>query len=372
MVLLKTVLFGALAATVAAKSAVIDLIPKNFDNVVLKSGKPTLVEFFAPWCGHCKTLAPIYEELAGVFEHAKDKVQIAKVDADAERDLGKRFGVQGFPTLKFFDGKSDKPEEYSSGRDLESLTEFITKKTGVSAKKKLELPSEVVELHDTTFKETVGSDKHVLVAFTAPWCGHCKKLAPVWELVATAFANEKNVVIAKVDAEAPNSKAVAAEYGVKSYPTIKFFAAGDKKGVDFDKARTEAAIVEFINEKAGTHRLPGGDLDGIAGTVAALDVLVKKLTGGATIAEVAAEVKKEAGKLKEAAELKYAEYYVRVFDKLSQNEGWVKKESARLDSILTKGGLAPSKRDEIKTKANILKKFVEDVAEKVEKAKEEL
>ncbi|KAM3513181.1 hypothetical protein MY11210_003206 [Beauveria gryllotalpidicola] len=372
MVLLKTVLFGALAATATAKSAVIDLIPKNFDDVVLKSGKPTLVEFFAPWCGHCKTLAPIYEELAGVFEHAKDKVQIAKVDADAERELGKRFDVQGFPTLKFFDGKSDKPEEYSSGRDLESLTEFITKKTGVSAKKKLELPSEVVELHDSTFKETVGSDKNVLVAFTAPWCGHCKKLAPVWELVATDFANEKNVVIAKVDAEAPNSKAVTAEYGVKSYPTIKFFAAGDKKGVDYDKARTEAAIVDFLNEKAGTHRLPGGELDGIAGTVAALDVLVKKLTGGATIAEVAAEVKKEAGKLKEAAELKYAEYYVRVFDKLSQNEGWVKKESARLDSILTKGGLAPSKRDEIKTKANILKKFVEDVAEKVEEAKEEL
>lgn len=171
MVLLKTVLFGALAATAAAKSAVIDLIPKNFDDVVLKSGKPTLVEFFAPWCGHCKTLAPVYEDLAGVFAHAKDKVQIAKVDADAQRDLGKRFGVQGFPTLKFFDGKSDKPIEYTSGRDIQSLSDFITEKTGVQPKKKLELPSEVVELNDKSFKETVGSDKHVLVAFTAPWCG---------------------------------------------------------------------------------------------------------------------------------------------------------------------------------------------------------
>ncbi|CRK28765.1 hypothetical protein BN1723_018361, partial [Verticillium longisporum] len=100
MVLLKSFVLGALAATAAAKSAVIDLIPSNFDKVVLKSGKPTLVEFFAPWCGHCKTLAPVYEELALAFENSKDKVQIAKVDADAQKELGKRFGIQGFPTLK--------------------------------------------------------------------------------------------------------------------------------------------------------------------------------------------------------------------------------------------------------------------------------
>lgn len=171
MVSIKNLVIAALAATVAAKSAVIDLLPDNFDDVVLKSGKPTLVEFFAPWCGHCKTLAPIYEELAGTLEHAKDKIQIAKVDADAHRDLGKRFGVQGFPTLKFFDGKSDKPSEYNSARDLASLTDFITDKTGVKAKKKLELPSELKMLTDKTFAELVGSDKHVLVAFTAPWCG---------------------------------------------------------------------------------------------------------------------------------------------------------------------------------------------------------
>lgn len=171
MVLLKTIAFAALTVVVSAKSAVIDLIPSNFDQVVLKSGKPTLVEFFAPWCGHCKTLAPVYEELASAFEHAKDKVQIAKVDADAQRDLGKRFGVQGFPTLKYFDGKSDTPTEYNSGRDLDSLSDFLTEKTGVKGKKKVELPSEVNVLTDKTFKELIGGDKHVLVSFTAPWCG---------------------------------------------------------------------------------------------------------------------------------------------------------------------------------------------------------
>lgn len=171
MVLIKSLALAALAVTAAAKSAVIDLIPSNFDDVVLKSGKPTLVEFFAPWCGHCKTLAPVWEELAQTFEFAKDKIQIAKVDADAERDLGKRFGVQGFPTLKFFDGKSDKPTEYKSGRDIASLTDFIIDKTGVKPKKKQEVPSSVVYLDDKTFAESIGGDKNVLVAFTTPWCG---------------------------------------------------------------------------------------------------------------------------------------------------------------------------------------------------------
>lgn len=154
-----------------ASSAVKDLIPKNFDNVVLKSGKPALVEFFAPWCGHCKTLAPIYEELASAFAFAEDKVTIGKVDADANRDLGKRFAIQGFPTVKWFDGKSDKPEEYKGGRDLESLSAFITEKTGIKPRGAQKEPSKVEFLNDATFKTTVGGDKDVLVAFTAPWCG---------------------------------------------------------------------------------------------------------------------------------------------------------------------------------------------------------
>jgi protein disulfide-isomerase A6 len=151
-------------------SAVIDLIPSNFDKIAI-GGKPALVEFFAPWCGHCKTLAPVYEELAQNFAFAKDQVVIAKVNADSEKSLGKRFGIQGFPTIKFFDGKSEQPEDYNGGRDLESLTEFITKKTGVKAKKARVAPSEVKMLTDSSFKTTIGGDKDVLVAFTAPWCG---------------------------------------------------------------------------------------------------------------------------------------------------------------------------------------------------------
>ncbi|KAG4264182.1 protein disulfide-isomerase erp38 [Fusarium proliferatum] len=372
MVLIKSFVLSALAATAVAKSAVIELLPSNFDDIVLKSGKPTLVEFFAPWCGHCKTLAPVWEDLANTYEYAKDKVQIAKVDADAQRELGKRFGIQGFPTLKFFDGKSSKPQDYKSGRDLESLTNFIVEKTGVKPKKKLELPSEVTYLNDATFPKAIGGDKHVLVAFTAPWCGHCKSLAPTWEDLANTFVNEKNVLIAKVDAEAPNSKAVAEEQGVKSYPTIKWFPAGSKKAVAYESGRSEQAFVDWINEHAGTHRVTGGGLDTVAGTVESLDTLVAKITGGAAIADVAEEVKKEVETLTDSAQKTYAEYYVRVFDKLSSNNDWVSKELARLDGILTKGGLAPTKRDQIQQKTNVLRKFTQKVEEKAEEIKDEL
>ncbi|GAB0134951.1 hypothetical protein EsDP_00003303 [Epichloe bromicola] len=372
MVLIKSFVLATLTAVAAARSAVIDLTPSNFDDVVLKSGKPTLVEFFAPWCGHCKTLAPVYEELASAFEHAKDKVQIAKVDADAERALGKRFGVQGFPTLKYFDGKSEKPEEYKSGRDLESLSAFITEKASVKPKKKLEMPSEVVMLTDKTFAETVGSDKNVLVAFTAPWCGHCKTLAPIWESVALDFGSDKNVVIAKVDAEAPNSKAVTKENGVSSYPTIKWFPAGSKTGEAYSSARSEESLLDFINEKVGTHRVVGGALDATAGTIDALDSLVAKFTGGAKLEDIAAEVKKTAGEYNDEAKYQYAKYYVRVFDKLSSSDSYVAKELARLEGLLAKGGLAPSKRDEIQSKTNILRRFAEKAAKKAEKKAEEV
>ncbi|KAH7152369.1 thioredoxin-like protein [Dactylonectria estremocensis] len=368
MVLIKSFLLAALAASATAKSSVIELLPNNFDKIVLGSGTPTLVEFFAPWCGHCKTLAPVYEDLASSLEFAKDKVQIAKVDADAHRELGKRFGVQGFPTLKWFDGKSNKPQDYKSGRDLDSLTDFIAEKTGVKPKKKQELPSDIVMLNEGAFNEAVGGDKHALIAFTAPWCGHCKTLAPTWEKLATDFASDENVLIAKVDADAAQNKAWAKSQGVSGYPTIKYYPAGTKEAVDYKGGRSERDLVQFVNEKAGTHRVPGGELDAVVGTIQALDTLVDKYVNGAELSKVTTEVQNAAKAFKDATEIKYAEYYVRVLDKIRKSEGYVAKELARLGGILEKGGLAAPKRDQIQTKTNVLRKFVK----KAEDIKDEL
>ena len=369
---LKFLLLSTLAVLgVNGASSVLDLIPSNFDDVVLKSGKPALVEFFAPWCGHCKKLAPVWEELATALDSSKDKVSIAKVDADAEKDLGKRFGVQGFPTIKWFDGKSDKPEDYNGGRDLESLQEFVISKTSIKIKKKPTPPSHVQMLTDHTFKTEIGGEKDVIIAFTAPWCGReliskclfpllhaaknltdCKSLAPVWESVATDFAAEESVLIAKVDAEAEQSKATAKEQGVSSYPTIKYFPRGSKAPEAYEGGRSEKDFVDFINTKAGTHRMVGGGLDAKAGTIDALDTVVGSITGG-DLASLSEKVKGAATGLKD----KYAEYYIKVSNKLSSNKGYVEKELARLEGMIKKGGLAPEKLDDLTSRSNILRKF---------------
>ncbi|OBT59111.1 hypothetical protein VE04_01007 [Pseudogymnoascus sp. 24MN13] len=369
MIFTKGFVLAGLAAVAVAKSAVIDLIPDNFDKIVL-SGKPALVEFFAPWCGHCKTLAPVYEELAQAFEFASDKVSVAKVDADAEKSLGKRFGIQGFPTIKYFDGKSKDPQDYSGGRDLESLTKFITDKTGIKPRKAKAPASDVVFLTDANFKEAIGGDKDVLVAFTAPWCGHCKTLAPIWEEVATDFAAESSVVVAKVDADAENSKLTAALEGVSSYPTIKFYPRGSTEGVAYSGGRSENDLLEFLNAKAGTQRTPGGGLDARAGIIDAFDKVIKKLGGTTNVAEITAEATKIAQELQDTAAKKYAEYYVKVFAKLSESKEYAAKELARLQGLLNKGNLAKVKEDEMTAKSNILKTFEEKEQEK--KAHEEL
>jgi len=158
------------------------------------------------------------------------------------------------------------------------------------------------------------------------------------------------VSIAKVNAE--DYRDLAQEYGVQGYPTIKFFPAGSKTPVDYNSGRDEASLVEYVNSKAGTHRSVGGGLSATAGTIAALDSIVSKLTGS-NLDTISEEVKAAVGDVKD----KYADYYLKALGKIQANSGYVEKEVARLQTILAKGGLARSKQDDLTSRLNILKQF---------------
>ena len=94
-----------------------------------------------------------------------------------------------------------------------------------------------------TFKNHVGKDAGSLVEFYAPWCGHCKSLAPEWAQLSTLFKGTSSIVIAKVDASADENKAIASEFDVKGFPTIKWFAPGSLKPEDYTGGRTAGACV---------------------------------------------------------------------------------------------------------------------------------
>ena len=181
----------------------------------------------------------------------------------------------------------------------------------------------------------------------------CKSLAPIWETLAHDFSAEPTVLIAKIDAEAENSKSTAESQGVKSYPTIKYFPKGSSTPQAYEGGRTEKDFIDFLNENAGTHRIVGGALDMKAGTVESLDTIVAKLSAGGSLATVSEEAIRAAKGLQD----KYAQYYVKVLGKLGQSQGYVEKETARLEGLLKKGGLAPEKLDDLTSRNNILRKF---------------
>jgi len=73
----------------------------NFDELVLNSGKPALVDFWAEWCGPCRMIAPYVEQIA---EEYKDKAVVAKVDVDSCPGIAARYGIRNIPTILFFKG----------------------------------------------------------------------------------------------------------------------------------------------------------------------------------------------------------------------------------------------------------------------------
>lgn len=113
------------------------LVGKNFNDVALDKSKHVFVEFYAPWCEHCKSLAPIWDKLGEEFRD-DDSVLIAKMDATANEVEG--VNVEGYPALKMWTKGTNKVVDFNGARDFETLVQFV--KTAGEMKLLTEKPNE--------------------------------------------------------------------------------------------------------------------------------------------------------------------------------------------------------------------------------------
>ncbi|XP_067914550.1 protein disulfide-isomerase [Heterodontus francisci] len=159
----------ALAADIAEEDEVLVLKKDNFEEA-LEKYRHLLVEFYAPWCGHCKALAPEYAKAAAKLKEEGSEIRLAKVDATEESDLAQMFSVRGYPTIKFFkNGDKSSPKDYSAGRQHEDIINWLKKRMGpaadtiseADAAEKLVESSEVVVIG--FFKDVEGNDAKIFL-----------------------------------------------------------------------------------------------------------------------------------------------------------------------------------------------------------------
>jgi protein disulfide-isomerase-like protein len=104
-------------------SAVVEATDKTFKNEVLQHPGVVIVEFYAPWCGHCKALAPEYAAAAKELKARLPSVVLANVDGTVETALPQRYGAKGFPHLVWFADGS--PSEYTGGRTRAEIVSWV-------------------------------------------------------------------------------------------------------------------------------------------------------------------------------------------------------------------------------------------------------
>ncbi|KAK2055012.1 thioredoxin-domain-containing protein [Colletotrichum caudatum] len=234
-----SVLPGAQAGMYPKSSAVLQVDAKNYDDLIAKSNHTSIVEFYAPWCGHCQNLKLAYEKAA---KNLNGLAKVAAVDCDEEtnKPLCGQFGIQGFPTLKIVKPgkKPGKPvvEDYQGPRNAIGIVEAVIDK----------ISNHVKRVTDKEIDSFLEGDKPKAILFTEK---------------GTTSALLRSVAIDFLDAvtvgqvRSKESKAVE-KFGVKSFPTLVLVPGGDKEPIVYDGEMKKDGIVSFISKVASPNPDP--------------------------------------------------------------------------------------------------------------------
>ncbi|RHX99518.1 hypothetical protein DYB25_008660 [Aphanomyces astaci] len=212
-------------ATIEEEENVLVLTDENFEEAVT-SNEYLLVEFYAPWCGHCKSLAPEYAKAATALLENTPPYRIAKLDATAHAKAGEKYGVSGFPTLKFFKGDADPTavKAYTGGRTADEIEKWVIKNSGPSVK--------IIETAEELKKLTDANDV-VVLAHIDDVAGTQKDI-----LEKVADGEEIAVIVATTDASLHED--------AKAAGSVVLFKKFDDKKVVFDGEFNKKDIAEFI------------------------------------------------------------------------------------------------------------------------------
>lgn len=232
-VALLSALPGAQAGLYSKKSPVLQVDAKSYDRLIGKSNHTSIVEFYAPWCGHCKNLQPAYEKAAQKLQGLA-KVAAVDCDDDANKQFCGSMGVQGFPTLKIVrprkGGGRPTVEDYNGQRTAAAIVETVVNSINNHVKKitDKDVDAFLSEKNDTA-KAILFTDK------------------------GTTSALIKSIAIDFLDvitiAQARNKEAKTVElFGITKYPTLVLLPGGDKEAVVYDGELKKDAIVEFLSQ----------------------------------------------------------------------------------------------------------------------------
>lgn len=236
-------------------SDVVHLTDSTFNDFIANNPS-VLVMFYAPWCGHCKAMKPEYTAAAKTMKDEEISGVLAAVDATKEREMGKRFKIEGFPTVKYF--KDGEVAFDVNERTADKIVAFMKDPKEPAPppppeKDWSEVPSEVNHLTEETFKGFLKKKKHVLVMFYAPWCGHCKKAKPELMNAAKHDADNNKIAYAAVDCTVHTS--VCNQFDVHGYPTFRYFNYG-KKDFKYTGGREAKDFIQFMEDPREGPPLP--------------------------------------------------------------------------------------------------------------------
>lgn len=231
---------AAVAFPFSANSGVTEITPATMQGF-MNTHKPVFIVFYAPWCGHCKSIHPEWEKFA---KSVKDVVKVGAINADQHKELGQQFGIKGFPTIKYWkmgNKKGMKPNDYNGGRTAgaiqsAALAEIHTK--GVT---------NVVDEAAVAAAVSKVSAKKAILLLTDK-----KKCPPIFSVLSQSphFSGKIGFLLAT----SATSKALISSYEIAKLPSLLLVSQDDSGALvkePYDGAIDYTSIGKYLQKVLG-------------------------------------------------------------------------------------------------------------------------